>query len=733
MRTFPFGRVARLVAVSMVAHAAAARADSLNLRYVPSYTYAKTTTTGADGVTTETETQLFPQRFILNLDKSIFPMLTWSASGLLDWNKAWIQDETNAWTTTDSKRWVGNTRLELGSEVLRSSMSYTRLQAESEARRSSGTMHNDSPVNETYALALMWRPSDLPTANLSLSRQDGYDTSRTLLNQTNNNASLALDYGLQNWQFHYGYQYLDALDRVRDGETVSHIHAARVGWGSRYLGGDLNTFASYGVGTTSTRTSSGSGGATRETLRVPLAGLSRVEAFPDVPGRVTLQPNPALVDAVLGGGVGIDLGYGRTNAGDTAYRDVGAQFPEDRQDLNTILVYVDRPLSDGVAAALSWEAWVGDDNLNWTRVQVIGVPAFNILQNRFQITVDRTRARYVKVIARPLGSAVTTEPQYAEILVTELQFSLVEPLPPGVARTRETSGTLNGGLRYVLLREPSLTYDVAFALTHHDPPLRARESLQQTLGLVHRLATHTQLSARLVRSDSHEDAGHFGQNGWGASLTSEPLPTLGLNLNYSGTQSSTPGGTEFSNGVNGGIRADLYDGVSSNAGVGYRYGESSGRFTQAATASTGLTVTPHRALTASGTFAWSYTDAWGTGGSLSDRVGRVEGSVAFNPFPAAYLAVSAGRYVFTTTPATQTAISAGLSIFQGGGLTLRGSFSQTDETLSRTRGRNYGAGLTWTILRGRSLTVTFNHLESKAPVERLDVDSVFASLQIPAF
>jgi hypothetical protein len=55
----------------------------------------------------------------------------------------------------------------------------------------------------------------------------------------------------------------------------------------------------------------------------PTQGLSAIEPLPN-PEQVALKPNPALIDGVTDVGAGLDVGFGRTLAGDNKLRDIEA-------------------------------------------------------------------------------------------------------------------------------------------------------------------------------------------------------------------------------------------------------------------------------------------------------------------------------------------------------------------------------------------------------------------------
>jgi hypothetical protein len=142
-------------------------------------------------------------------------------------------------------------------------------------------------------------------------------------------------------------------------------------------------------------------------------------------------------------------------------------------------------------------------------------------------------------------------------------------------------------------------------------------------------------------------------------------------------------------------------------------------------------VTPHRALSANGTFTWRYSRGWGGGEpDRSDRGGRIDGTVSVNPFPALYFSASAGRNLFGVAAATNTALSAGLSLFRGGALGLRLNAGQTTEASGQVRDRALGSGLSVKLGSGRSFDVTSIWSESRTPLERVRSFSATAGLRL---
>ena len=155
--------------------------------------------------------------------------------------------------------------------------------------------------------------------------------------------------------------------------------------------------------------------------RFPSSGLSIVEGPGDEPTHVTLAPNSALVDGVLDASAGIDIGRGPSLAGDMASRELGAQLADPTTIVNLLCVRVDRALPPSVAAGCTWAAYASEDNVAW-RAVLTGPVHFAPLQDRFEIYIQGTQARYLKVVTQPLAPGVTTDPTYNDVFVTELTF-----------------------------------------------------------------------------------------------------------------------------------------------------------------------------------------------------------------------------------------------------------------------------------------------------------------------
>jgi hypothetical protein len=160
--------------------------------------------------------------------------------------------------------------------------------------------------------------------------------------------------------------------------------------------------------------------------RTPVGGLSIVAEFPDTPEKVTLGPNPTLIDDDTSASASLDIGYGPALAGDWRFREAGLQFADMTTEVNLLRVWTDRLLPPDVFQTYSWSVFRSDDNLFWVQVPVI-ITLQGVSSSFADIRVASTSARYLKVVTRPLPARITSDPRYAEVFVTELQAFLTVP------------------------------------------------------------------------------------------------------------------------------------------------------------------------------------------------------------------------------------------------------------------------------------------------------------------
>lgn len=721
------GLSAALLAAALAA--GPARALDLSAQVQPGYTNTTLTTTDETGQEHRSDSEVWQQRYRLGLDGAILPQLTLNLGGLLDWRLGTNRDD-GVERRLDDKRWVGYARLRVGSTILGGGLDYDRRD-ETAKSTSAGIWSGTRIVSDNYGANISWKPAELPTLDLQLHRQNGYDWARKVIDRTSDDAVVAtryrpvseLDLGLT----FRAAQTEDRLSLLRTRDLTQSLVATYV---DTYLGGRASAYVGYNASGRVSTTSVGAGGATVPTVQLPAAGLSIVEVFPAIATQVTLNPNAALIDGDFTASAGVNLGFSASAGGQRQFRDLGAQFPNVITPVNEVYVWVDRQLSPEVAASFTWEAYRSDDNVTWTPIAITGAVQFGLLQNRFEIPVERTEARYLKVVTRPMPATLTADPQYSEIFVTEVQFLLLVPAEQARGRTSSFAGSLNANGRLSLVPSVGLTYDVSSFITHDDSR-RVTWSITNGLSASRQLRRTLRLSGRVERTDNDAGAGHESSNRWGGGLFASPLPTVSVAVTYSGIFSQTKRGDALNQNLGMVGRAELYEGVSLgvNATQGLGINESH-QTIQSTTGSAGLTLVPNRYFTASGGTSFNLSSQ--RGGNLPGRTDRrvaLDASASFTPFPALALAGGVSRFLSKGLPAQTLAnFSASLSPFPGGALALRYNYLETVDTAADQRTRSHGPSLRWNVRSGWFFDSAYTFQDTWAPAQRTTGRSFNATL-----
>jgi hypothetical protein len=715
-----------------------ARADAFNLRLEETFGAQRAHFVDASGATTDTNSLAFAQRYRLSLDRSVYESVRLSLAGTYEEPRVWSSGGgiSNEFVT---RRWNGDANLAWGGQALSGSLTYSRHQERSEAWTTTEGQPRSffgSPKleSEAYAAFLGWRPIDLPTISLRVARMNEFDSPRETRDSTTDTASVTAEYQpAKPIDFGYTAGYTDSVDRLHGSELTGVSQAARVAYHDRWFG-RTTTFISYNVANSVQDVSTHGLGGEISTPRPPAAGLSLVETFPATPTLNTLTPNPALVDGSVTDSAGINLGFSRSLAGDTVPRDVGLQFTEPVKPLNTLFVWVDKQLPSEVSSAVVWTAYQSSDNQTWTPLTVTKV-VFGLFVNRFEITIQQTTAKYVKVVARPVAFSATADPRYADIFVTEVQAFLVVPAATVAGRSTSTNSGINATATTRILDSPSLMHDVSFTLGSSGvlPLEDPGWTLTNGLGVSHRFNPTLTGGARVSRSDQGGSIGHLGQWSWGGSLAAEPLPSLGAGFSYGGTETDSSAGIRLSNNVAFNARADLYKGVglSGNSGYGITRDEK-GRLTKGFLGSSSLGIAPNKILALNASYSVSRSTS--EGGGLPDSFALSQqfgGGLVLTPFPSLTATGSVTRLLATGfAPQTLASIDVGFSPFRGGAIVLGANHTESFQLETQQLSRQTSASLTWKVRPGTNLDAGYTLSETQTPAERATAQSVNARLTV---
>jgi hypothetical protein len=714
--------LAAILAGALCAGPLVARADGISAQaeggYANSSQTAKDTSTGQRS---KSDGEVWSQRYRLGVDDTLAPLVQFRANGLLDWQMgSTLTDGVR--TDTDSKTWDGNAHLTVGGPGLSAGVDYDRRQQSTESRTAGVKAESPSLIRDAWSGSGSWHPYELPTLDLRLARTHSYDSAGLALDNTADEVQLISRYDpLPSLDLRYTARYSTLDNRIGGVRSTDITNAGTATWSDRFLDGRASTYVSYGLTARNSDTSVTSASASLLTQRFPVAGLSLVEGPLDTPARVTLTPNAALIDGVLTASAGVNLGFNAAAAPPVTSRDLGAQLPNDVTRVSLLYVFVDKNVLP-VADQFAWTAWASDDNVTWAQVPLAGAVTFDPLQFRFEIPIQPTTRRYLKVVTRPFTRGLTTDPQFADIFVTELQLLDVGSAAEIRGRSSNVSGTLNGTARVLLVRAASLSYDVAALLTHTDNPSLVTWSVANGLSAQRRLATTLSAAGRVDRTDSDAGKGHEGANRWAGTLTFDPLPTLGGTLAYSGQYAQHPVGYTLSHTGTAFAKADLYEGISTSAtgSLGWST-DQTGRATTSETASMGASVVPNRALTTAVSGSISHSVQSGAGRpDQTDRRGVLEASASLSPYRTLSLSATVLRFFGTGGASTLVNFTGGVSLFPRGDLQLSYSYQEALDTGAQSRSRTHGPALRWNIRRGWYLTSNYTFQHTTTPAQTVD-------------
>lgn len=722
---------AMLLAWGVLLAAAPAWAEDISLVVKPGFSFVNSDSVDETGRATNHRILLYQQHTRLNLDRSLFPLLRLTGNGYYDFG-AGVASDDGVERQYQPQTWGVHGQLTWSIPLLNASVAYDRRQGFTNIQSALGRFTATAPVVESFSGRVAWRPLDLPTVDLTVARNNQFDVSRQLQNQSVDTAALAFSYRPERrFELTERLAWTHPTDHLRQVESSDLTNAFSASWGDRFWGDRIVTYAAYNLATRSSSIMRASAGATLERMRHPIAGISVVEVFPLVATRVRLNGNPALIDGNLNVGAGVHLGYGLSEQNDVVPRAVGGQFNLGDGAINRVAVAVDKELPPDAVASFHWEAWRSEDNLNWQIVPLAGEVVFNYFTNRFEIPIALTMTTFLKVVTRPLPVGVTSDERYREIQVTEVQFFELVPVDAGQQAETQISGNLNASARVQLFRLPSLSYDFSFFLSHHNAPARVPWSMVNGLSFNHRLARVFTLSARADRADSHDGREYTGLTRWSASMTADPLPTFRASLSYSGQVSQRTAGVGVTQSVGLFARAELYRGLSTFANANYSFGLSeTGQSSQNITASASVAVVPLKFASLNAGF--NFSDARATGGGLSpvdEQRFSLEANATLSPFRA--LALSGGvsrQWRSQGPPATLANFSGAVSPFPQGDLQVRYAYSETLNTAGDVHTRSHGPSLRWNIRRGWQFDAGFNQFQSSSPTVRANSYTVSANL-----
>jgi hypothetical protein len=705
-----------------------AMASGVSAYLEPGYANEHTEFTDSVGRVTVIDRQAFLQNYRLALDLDLMQNLLLSASGTFLNTSFW--QEVNGVPSRFEQPTLGLVaRLIYSTPVLTVGAQYDMNQ-----RWATGA---STLVTQGLGAFANWRPFELPQIDLQASRNHAYDLDGLIQDMTTNYVVGGIRYTYGAFDARYNLIWGQSEDAKSAVSSSFFEQAVQGTYSDTFLDQRIAAYATAALLSRTQSVAATGPGGTVARQQFPLAGLSLIEVFPATPTNAVLLPNPALIDGNTTASAGVNIGFAVSLAGDQNFRDLGVQFADELTTVNALYLWVDRRLPPDVVSAMApaFAVYKSSDNQNWVPVPILGPTAFGLFQNRFEVTIEKTAARYLKIVTRPLPAGVTSDRAFADIFVTELQTFLVVPADSVPDKISSLGAIVNATVKAAILRVPNLDYDFSLYFNRQNNPGLSAYTLVNGLTFSSRLWATWTFNARIARQDSDPGRGHESQWQWTASLAVRPLPTLYAALTYSGLQNNILDHSQdppvqastFLHSLSLFGRADLYEGVSLQANVAATSGlDVDLRASTVASGSATLALAPNPWVALNATYTNSTT--WASGGFLPESIvgsQQIYATLIATPFPSLSASAQVTWLLLPQHVSTLASFQVNFSPLRGD-LQLSFSYTRTLNTASDSIAQYFSPSLRWNLLRGVFLNASYNLNDTWAPVGSLS-SRIFAT------
>jgi len=682
------------------------------------YSNFNSETEDALGNVNRLESTAIHQRYNLMFSRSLSPYLRLYANGLFDKvdsrsviNGAWFNS-----TTTTIQPTVDMT---LRSPVYLAGVKFNR--------RVETSTTNATPAMTTYIDffqgLLGWKPPDryLPSAQLRLTRTHGYDRERISRDVVSDVAQLAVEYTpTDTVSIRYRPSYIVTENRLAGLETQSQTHAGTVQYSDRLLQDRITFGMSYNFAFNELQVSV-RGTGTVDIEQVRFAGLSSID---DTPGDGTLDQNAALMDGNVTASAGPDIGL-PPFGGDERERNIGLDFAF-AKEVNTLLLWVDKPLPIAISNSFSWSVYTSADNVTWSFLTTVFPAAFGTIDNRFEIGFSPVNTRYIKVVVKPLSPAVIGASGFPDIFVTELQAFSRKPADQVRGKTTSSSQVFSFDGRALLLeKNPNLYYQVTYFLQTSEPSSQQKWTLYNGLQANHRFNKVISGIANVGREDFDDSL----VSGYGylanMSLDAVPIRALHHTFSYSGRIVHRDDGSLTTNNYYLNNTVNVYTGVFLTAEGGLNYVDSdTGRDQKSTILSGSVSVEPHRKVGLNYRASTTYTEITG-GGSPDSSFRRTDNTAGATYHPVETLYLVFGWTMSDDQKRTHRLQHYGLdwSPYLGSALQFAFTYTETLSSIENAKTRLWGPSMTLKVAKNTSLNAQYQVLRTWADTGTMDSTS----------
>ena len=586
------------------------------------YSFLSSKTTDALGNTLKTNTHSAISRFQLDINTKIYPNLTLRAGGIAEGIWTTLDNKTNDFVTRatvlDLRPYID---LTLETPLYTASLGYLRRQQRTEV------FHFPSVtlINDEYYSLLGWRPEGLPSIDAQIRRRNLYDSDKDFRDSKEDLISLNSKYQYQGLRLDYFGTYLHRRDDLIDLDVTQYTHSGRASYADSFFSNRVALSTNYNILYQGTKTKT-TGGGFVNTQAFPTGGLSRIDdTLPPTP--VTLDANPALIDGNTTASAGIDL----VSNVPLVRRQIGLDFLIP-QEVNQLLVWVDREITSTVASSFTWDVFISEDNSVWTHWAGPMAGTFGPFENRFEINFPNVipPRRYIKVVTTPLLRSSLVPP---DLFVTELQAFVRTPAADLKGKTSTTTHNYDLDVKTRILDNPSLFYEVYYSFNRQEPSGQQRWDLINSLYTAHRFNEVFSGRAKVGIENGKEFDEKRLAYIFDAAIMADPLRTLHNSLIFNGREETIGGRPNNTNSIILYNTAQLYKGVDINLNGGVTFTKEESEKERDFLINFQTNIVPHRTMT----LGLNYSNiisrrTGGDQGSSSGYTQTLDFNLSYNPF-----------------------------------------------------------------------------------------------------
>jgi len=674
------------------------------------------------GESSKSTVEGFDQIYRLDIDRQVYPNLLVSAGVLAEDDSLTTerQGQEVEITTQTVRPYID---LELNTGLYRLAAGYR----ESEVESSVSGQESTSLFAETWDLRGDWQPTGLPSIEGSFTRTLRHDEPRTV-EQQSDLYRFSSRYEWRNYEFNYFFLRNEEIQEIRDSESTVLTHNGRVRYARNFMDNRIKLNMRAQV-EKSTVEFSGSGERIVETIsRGPgFYLLEDTDPLDDSPPG-SILPSGDFVFVPPGSFTAVNLGLG----GAAPPVSLGLSFGDQvRADRVRIFLQSDsgdpNPVSpaqvEAIANSSRWRAFVSDDQLDWNERAVSSV-VYDQTDNYIEIRFSpATEIEALKVTFFPPVHLPGDE----DIIVRDLQafFSLSEGEDDQIVTV---SRNFSSNLSWRATDRTRFGYNMAYQDLEVDTFEQEQRKLTNGVNVNHEFNSILSALGRVLRTDEWNQGSHDTvTHNYSSQLVARYLPTLNQSLTYSGSHTSDPDGTAWSNSVYLRTNAELYQGWDASLDTGYNWQEDP---EQGKTSSVFLrlqnSIVPHRSLSV----IFDYSARWvqqEMRDNTFEQTARLRGH--WSPTDAFSLLGEVSHRDTEQGTLTDWELGANWLPLRDGTLQANITYSELGDTDDRMR-RSISPSLVWRISRYIYLNLTYSYGQQEDLSRTADFQNFQANLRV---